>query len=381
MKTPQLCDPPSHPERSPKGLHPTPEAGARPTYSYSFGRLRPRFSDLGAWHEFWCLVSEDPPPATEPDDLDRLFVQTFAPKANGELPDGFYLARELIWPLEDVFGIPQLLVVPRSDEEIVELIQTLCDSSSRCVSPAHCIVRGWLSGFASSLGGELAGLPTVGLVSAFPFDIEQEVRPGCDDDRGRLFKAYQPLLANNGIGDELRAMNFILTQSNGFYELASRLDERSRSPEQESRLVGMHSLPVEAPRAKPLMEVVFSFQNTASGAIRRWSQRVDMGSPFMFLDPESVQPFYNRPSGSIQPQWSGSIAPQREPPREPEPQSSAEPEPAPVVDETASESSATEATPVAEAVPGEAEPDEPTPTEAVAPDDASQDAPEPDPAE
>ncbi|MEM7158574.1 MAG: hypothetical protein AAF799_37385 [Myxococcota bacterium] len=311
MKTPQFCDPPAHPGWTPKGLHPTPEAGARPVNSYSFGRLRPRFSNLGAWHEFWCLVSEDPPPANKPDDLDRLIVQTFGPSSTGELPDAFYLARELLWPLEDVFGIPQLIVAPRSDEEIVELLQTMCDSSARCATPTHAIIRGWMLGFASGLGGELGGLPMVGLVSAACYDVEQQIRPGCADDRARLFKAYQPLLANNGIGDELRAMNFILTQSSGFYELASRLDERSRTPDQESRLVGMHSLVVEAPRAKPLMEVVFSFQNTASGAVRRWSQRVDVGSPFMFLDPEEVLPFYSRPSGSIQPQWSGSIAPQR----------------------------------------------------------------------
>lgn len=309
MKIPTVCEPPG-----PRAVfEPAPRlvggGGGQPTFSYSLGRLRPRFVDEGSWRELSCLVPTVPLPRPGSEEFERLLLQVFASDAQGRRPASFFLARELVWPLVDVLGVPQCVVVPRSDEQIAELLAALCPAPSACAGPSWTIVHGTLAGLEASSVPELSGLPRVELISAFPYDVEQQVRPGCVDDRDRLFRAYQPLLANNGVGDELRAMNFVLTRSSAFYQLASRLDERSHDEERCHRLVGVHVLPVEGPPAAPQVEVVASFQNTRGGAVRRWFQRVDVGGPFMFLTTDDVLPFYSRPLGAVRPQDEGAVGP------------------------------------------------------------------------
>ena len=106
-------------------------------------------------------------------------------------------------------------------------------------------------------------------------------------------------------------MNFILTQSAAFYELAGRLEQSGCGGSQpENRLVSMQAVPVEGPRSRPEMDVVFSFQSMTSGAVQHWFQRVDVGGAFMFLVTEQVQPYFQRPAERIVPQALGGAAPQ-----------------------------------------------------------------------
>lgn len=259
-------------------------------YAYTFGRLRPRFCDAGAQHEFEGLGGK-----IEPSEFDGELVRWFLPRDPGALPSAFFLARALVWPIVDTLGVPQAVVVPASDEEIVELLQNL-PSESRDRAPVHSIVRGVLVGFAHGCGVELDGLPQIHMASVLPYASPVGQDP--------LFTAYQPLLANNGIGDELRAINFILTQSRAFYKIAGQIDERGQSSRTHAhdRLVAMHTRPVATPRARPQIEVVFSFQD-GHGAIRRWFQRVAVSGPFPYLTTDTVLPFYQGPTEAIRPQW------------------------------------------------------------------------------
>jgi len=302
MKLPPLSASP----RLPKAAQgPSSELGIEPSvpsgqvFSYTYGRLRPRFITRGAWHELACLLEGNPPePGTGA--FDRALLKLFLPPKPGELPSTFYLARELVWPVEDVLGVPQCVVAPASDEEIVELLENLPTSSSPCALSPASVVRGVLQGFATGLGAGLDGLPRVAFLSAFPFQLKPSGSSRCGPDYGALFQAYQPLLANNGIGDELRAINLVLTTSAAFYELASRLD-RDAKPEQ--RLVAMHALPVLGPRSERQLEVVFSFQSP-TGAVARWFQRVTLSGPFPYLTSETEKQalqFYGRPAGTVAP--------------------------------------------------------------------------------
>lgn len=303
MKLPPISPSPKAPQGPLRALQVEPVVPSSQVFSYTYGRLRPRFVTRGAWHELGSLL-EGPPPDPGTDAFDRALVKLFSPSKPGELPSAFYLARELVWPVEDALGVLQCVVAPASDEEIVELLANLPVSSMSpiaCAPPPASVVRGVLRGFATGLGAGMDGLPRVGLVSAFPFQFKPGGSSGSDSDDG-LFRAYQPLLANNGIGDELRALNFVLTESRAFYELASRLDERGRDAKSKHRLVAMHALPVVAPRSDRQLEVVFSFQSTTGGAVGRWFQRVAVGGPFSYFTTEHVLPFYGRPAGAVTPQ-------------------------------------------------------------------------------
>jgi hypothetical protein len=311
MKQPTICEAPGARSGWIPGPFDTATGdGARPVHAYAYGRLRPRFVDQGAWHELWCLLHDDPARHTGDDGLDRVLAKAFERRPDGELPEGFYIARELVWPLEDVLGVAQCVVVPASDEEILELLEALCAAPARCKPTAQAIVRGTLAGYAHELPGRLRGLPRVALVSAFSYDPPQGIGAGPDEERERLFRSYRPLLANNGLGDELRAINYVLTQSAAFYELASRLDKRTCEHHHEQRLVGMQAVPVEGTAHAPQMEVVFTFQGI-EGSVRRWFQRVDVQGPFMFFTTEDVQPFYVRSPGVIRPQggavWHAAV--------------------------------------------------------------------------
>lgn len=217
-----------------------------------------------------------------------------------------------MWPLQDAFGVSQCLVVPRSDEQIAELLEALCPPSAQCSTCTQCIVHGAFMGHCMLSVPELAGIPMVELVSVAAFETERELRVGSADERARLFRAFQPILANNGVGNELRAVNYVLTRSNAFYELAGQLDERGEDKGKAYRLMGMSTLEVQGPPAKPVLEVVFSFGHVEGGGVRRWSQRVDVGGPFMFFATEEVHPFYARPIGAVQPQGAGGVEPQQE---------------------------------------------------------------------
>lgn len=301
MKLPPFCEPrkPTRDSKVPKpDLRVEPVVPSSQVFSYTYGRLRPRFVTRGAWHELACLLGRNPhDPGT--DAFESMLVKLFSPSERGELPSSFYLARELVWPVQDTLGVAQCVVEPASDEEIVELLQNLPTSPSNvpCGVPSPIsVVRGVLRGVATGVGAGLDGLPTVGLVSAFPFRFD----PRGNSDYAKLFDSYQPLLANNGIGDALRAINLVLTESAAFYELALRLERDARA---EQRLVSLHTLPVVASASDRQLEVVFSFQSTTS-AVSRWFQRVAVGGPFPFLTPETekhVLPFYSRPAGAVAP--------------------------------------------------------------------------------
>lgn len=294
-------------------VDPAPQA-----FSYTYGRLRPCFVTLGAWHELASMLPGGATPAPGSDELDATVVKLFGPDGQGKRPGTFYLARELVWPIVDALGTPQAVVVPESDEEIVELLANVSASPAKCAQ-AQSIVRGMWTGFATGLGAAFDGLPLLRLVSAFPHAFELTASPGCGDwSFEALFRAYLPLLANNGIGDEQRAVNYVLTESKAFYELASRLDERGRDQQVASRLVRMSARAVAAPRSRPQIDVVFSFGSDAGG-VRHWFQRVSTGGPFPFLVTKEVLPFYLGPDGGIRPQELAlvpSIGPQQLEPAE-----------------------------------------------------------------
>lgn len=306
MKLPPICEPRKLTKALQAPLHDLrvePVVPSDQMFSYTYGRLRPRFVTRGDWHELECLLERNPPePGT--DAFESALVRLFSPSEQGELPSSFYLARELVWPVVDPLGVAQCVVEPSSDEEIVELLRNLPVSTSPvpCSIPSPVsVVRGVLRGLATGVGTGLDGLPAVGLVSAFPFQFKPSGSSRSDADYGFLFNSYQPLLANNGIGDALRAINLVLTQSAAFYELALRLD-RDAKPEQ--RLVALHALPVVASASERQLEVVFSFQSTTS-AVSRWFQRVAVSGPFPFLTAETEKqalPFYSRPAGAVTPQ-------------------------------------------------------------------------------
>lgn len=77
------------PSAAPKGPEPEapPLVGSEPgpLLSYTLGRLRPRFIDLGAWHELGSLIPE-PPPRPGTDDLERVIKRVFAPMARAVDP-------------------------------------------------------------------------------------------------------------------------------------------------------------------------------------------------------------------------------------------------------------------------------------------------------
>ncbi|MEM9454775.1 MAG: hypothetical protein AAGF11_11395 [Myxococcota bacterium] len=308
MKIPAISDRSQPRTSSPPDPELTAVPQGRPIHSYTYGRLRPRFTTRGAWNELWSLVPQDSSASMGRDGLDAIFAKVFAPDVQGQPPDAFFLARELIWPVEDVYGVLQCLVVPHSDDEIVELLACLGPPSAARASAGYSVVHGTFAGLVHDLGGAIGGLPRVDLVSAFPCDIEKGIGTSYNDERIRLFRAYQPLLANNGVGDELRALNYVLTRSSAFYEFAARIDDRGGDNPQGHRLVGMHALPVEGSRFDPQVEVVVSLQNSRNGAVDHWFQRVNVNGAFMYFTTDKVEPFYRRPSGMIAPQWA-EVAP------------------------------------------------------------------------
>ncbi|MEX1362430.1 MAG: hypothetical protein AB1Z98_04845 [Nannocystaceae bacterium] len=260
--------------------------------------------DQGAWHELVCLLGGKAPPPPNTPEFDAMLVKLFAPDEDGNVPSTFYLARALRWPLLDVLDSPQLVVAPSTDEEIVELLANLPTGSCAPCSPTPLtVVRGFLADFATGMGPGLDGLPLVGMFSALPyvFDIEPPSQGSAAAER--LFRAYRPLLANNGIGDELRAVDLVLTESTGFYKLACNLDPRGGDSSGKSELVAMDARPVPTLRTRPMMDVVFAFQNTETGSVQRWFQRVATGGPFPFFVDQQTYPFFEGQPVSVRPQW------------------------------------------------------------------------------
>src|SRR5688572_28530684 len=128
MKLPPVHATPS-PERPPR-IEPVDPPST--VFSTTLGRLRPRFLTAGAWHELASLLPGQPPPSPDSDEFDVVLAKLFVPNGQGELPSSFYLARELVWPLVGSLGTPQAVVIPASDEEIVELLTNLPSAVGQC---------------------------------------------------------------------------------------------------------------------------------------------------------------------------------------------------------------------------------------------------------
>lgn len=199
-----------------------------------------------------------------------------------------YLARELDWYLEDVHGNPLYHLIP-SEYNMQQLINALIDSDS-AKSPA---INTLIVGRASGQLGELDSVTVTKFRSMSAHDIAKNLpklhnAQSCRD-LTYVIDLYLSLANNNGVTDEERALNYLLTYGYDFYERMYR--QRSDNNHQSIHLISIDAR-VHYAGERTLVYVVFNFQDSKTSVIEPWYSTVDVTDRFPFLV-SKFEPYIN----------------------------------------------------------------------------------------
>ena len=210
----------------------------------------------------------------------------------------FPLARSLDWPVYDCLGMPQLILAPSSDRQIKHLLTCTADAeANRRGHSGLVVVHAIWRGTFSTLDGPLAGLPIVA-----PAKVEAYTGPprsDCHGSRTRDTDELLPLLANNGTGDRLRAMNLALLKSRALYNKLDDLTPRDRDRGPPYDLVSIHALEATTSPGHPYMDIIYTFANRETGATRSWFERADVRGAFPYLTMDLLVPFREGPGPEV----------------------------------------------------------------------------------
>lgn len=199
-----------------------------------------------------------------------------------------YLARELDWYLEDVHGNKLYRLLP-SEYNMQQLINALIDSDSNKPRAINSLVVGRTS-------GQLRGLDTVTVTkfrSMTAHDIAKNLpqlhnAQSCRD-LTHIIDLYLSLANNNGVTDEERALNYLLTYGYDFYDRMYR--QRSDINHQTIHLVSVDAR-IHYAGERTLVYVVFNFQDSKTSTVESWYSTVDVTDRFPFLV-RKFEPYIN----------------------------------------------------------------------------------------
>ncbi|GLT19142.1 hypothetical protein GCM10007938_29240 [Vibrio zhanjiangensis] len=199
-----------------------------------------------------------------------------------------YLARELDWYLEDVYGNRLYQLVP-SEYNMQQLINALTDTKSNPRRTINVLVVGRSSGGLSSLDE----LTITKFRSMTAHDIAKHIpklhNPQSCRDLTHVIELYLSLASNNGVTDEERALNYLLSYGYDFYEKMYR--QRSEGNSKSIHLVSIDAR-VHYAGERTLVYVVFNFQDSKTSALESWYSTVDVTDRFPFLI-SAFEPYIN----------------------------------------------------------------------------------------
>ena len=252
-----------------------------PSYIYStLGKVRPVFPSLTIEKEFYQVA---PPNSVYPPTPELLF-QVLSQVEN------LYLAREMCWVFT-IATIDSYIIKPSSDEEVLALVQASQPFPENPLNESISTVigrQGPVAPFGACNGLEL---PIV-LASQFLFlpyiqylqKIEDKIGIGNHvvDTVGYLWETA----INPGNTDSYRALNFLLTRSLDLYSDAYKLLYPTNPDTPAHTFVGVTSQPALLQGDHKIYDVIFSYQQTTNGIIKREYYQVDVTTEFPYL----VQP-------------------------------------------------------------------------------------------
>jgi hypothetical protein len=263
-------------------------------YVYAQGRVRARFRSLSDEHEFFHEAVEDP---ENPRELGYLDVGTEAQLEalyrRGDhdsllyavlgRPANRYLARDMLWVLEDLLGTPRLALAPSSDEQVMQLVDSLGREGGS--DRPGMLVIGRALGRTSSYRN-LPLVEPLRLAETQRSTLVRDVRAKAtnvdlrDADIAALFGSYAGLTANAGDRPEARAINFVLLQCDELYARAAQLTARDAKQVFELSSLAWRS---EQVGERERIDVIAAFVGLDSGVVRRWVTTVDVTGPFPFF--------------------------------------------------------------------------------------------------
>lgn len=249
-----------------------------PTYIYStLAKVRPVFPSLTIEKEFYQVA---PPDSGLP--FDELFFQVLSKIEN------LYLAREMCWVLR-IAAVDSYIIKPVSDEQVLYLVAASRPVENSFNEPLSTLVgpRGSVAPSAACNGLELPIVPashfffrTIGeYIKAITEAIGDSATEGnVLDLAGNLWEA----LINPGDTEAYRAINFVLTQYLGAYKDAYDLLYPSNS-EDAYEFTGIESQPAILQGDRQIYDVIFTYQRTRDGQIKRRNCEVDLTTEFPYL--------------------------------------------------------------------------------------------------
>ncbi|MCG7488386.1 hypothetical protein MHN79_02685 [Vibrio sp. Of14-4] len=199
-----------------------------------------------------------------------------------------YLARELDWYLEDIYHNRLYKLLP-SEYNMQQLINTLIDTKSTQQRAINALVVGKSNGHISGLDN----LTITKFRSMTAHDIAKHIpklhNPQSCRDLTHVIELYLSLANNNGVTDEERALNYLLSYGYDFYEKMYR--QRSEGNQKSIHLVSIDAR-VHYAGERTLVYVVFNFQDSKTSALESWYSTVDVTDRFPFLV-SAFEPYIN----------------------------------------------------------------------------------------
>lgn len=199
-----------------------------------------------------------------------------------------YLARELDWYLHDVYGNRLYRLVP-SEYNMQQLINALLDAQSNKGSQINALVVGEASGRPGSLDSLVITKFRAMTAHDIAKSMSKQQNAQSYRDLTHVIELYLSLANNNGMNDEERALNYLLTYGHDFYEKMYR--QRSDSGSKSIHLVSVDAR-VHYAGERTMVYVVFNFQDSKTSAVESWSSTVDVTDRFPFMV-SKFEPYIN----------------------------------------------------------------------------------------
>jgi hypothetical protein len=243
-------------------------------YAYAFGRIEPRFPNIGVEKEFAQFASRAPSTGVD----DAAFIRSVLSD-----PGAQYLARQLCWVFSnqdrDCF-----VVAPRDQNELDNLIESFASSKENTivVVVGRAVVG---AGWAPETGE--AALPRFGADQLIHFDIdefvsrvprsadlpEDEFKNAVRSVFGRIHRRSE----NTGITDDHRALNYLALRYPVIFEVTTRAAAKSLV------LASIDARAQTTGDVRRIVTVRFNFRGPGNGFIEKYNCRVDVTEEFPFI--------------------------------------------------------------------------------------------------
>ncbi|SHO56643.1 hypothetical protein [Vibrio quintilis] len=210
-----------------------------------------------------------------------------------------YLARELIWLLEDEYGNEIYQLIP-SEYNMQQLINALDETqtppspdqggfnpppqSGTNVNDSTSTINTLVVGSVTPGTGELSQLHIDKFRQVDPATIADQVgyfhQHNQQATMAQLIKSYLLLAKNAGMTDEARALNYLLCYDTGFYSKV--YEQRQQSQRQAVHLIGIDARLYYAGE-RTLVCVIFNYQDQKTSVIEPWSSTIDVTDEYPFM--------------------------------------------------------------------------------------------------